>query len=95
MGVSQTAKDPKGIALRMIPMKAYWTCPDGAIHRKATRRRCPVTEPVKVSPVDVQRAKLLVRLNETLGKPSPSYVVKIAHAQPASKVRRVRGVSPA
>lgn len=61
MGVRQTAKDPKGSALRTIPMKAYWTCPDGAIHRKATRRKCPVTEPVKVSPVDVQLAKLLVR----------------------------------
>lgn len=94
MGVSQTAKDPKGSALRTIPMKAYWTCPDGAIHREATRRRCPVTEPVKVSPVDVQLAKLLVRPNETLGKPTPSYIVTIADAQPASKVRRVEGVSP-
>ena len=40
---------------------------------------------VKVSPVDVQRAKLLVRLNQALGTTSPTYVRKIADARPAPR----------
>ncbi len=58
-----------------------------------------MTDAVKVSSVDVQRARLLVRLNQTLGTTSPDYVVKIASAQPASAqrvdgaARTVNGVS--
>jgi hypothetical protein len=37
---------------------------------------------VTVSPVDVQRARLLVRLNDALNEPTPAYVRKIAEAKP-------------
>ena len=37
-------------------------------------------DPVRVSSVDVQRAELLVRLNEALGRSSESYVRRIAAA---------------
>lgn len=37
---------------------------------------------VTVSPVDVQRARLLVRLNAALNLPTPAYVHKIAEAKP-------------
>ena len=41
-----------------------------------------MSEQVKVSSVDVQRAQLLVRLNRALNKPTPEYVLKIADARP-------------
>ena len=40
---------------------------------------------VTVSPVDVQRARLLVRLNAALNEPTPAYVHKIAEAKPRAE----------
>lgn len=42
-----------------------------------------MSAPVRVSSVDVQRARLLVRLGEALKKPTPTYVRQIAAAKPA------------
>ena len=39
---------------------------------------------VKVTSADVQRARLLVRVNESLRKPTPAGIRKIAEAQPAA-----------
>lgn len=39
---------------------------------------------VKVTSADVQRARLLVRVNESLNRPTPAGIRKIADAQPAS-----------
>lgn len=40
---------------------------------------------VKVTSADVQRARLLVRVNESLRKPTPAGIRKIAEAQPAAR----------
>jgi len=48
---------------------------------------------VKVTSADVQRARLLVQVNESLNRPTPASIRKIADAEPA---RRASGtVSPA
>jgi hypothetical protein len=39
---------------------------------------------VKVTSADVQRARLLLRVNESLNRPTPVGIRKIADAQPAS-----------
>ncbi len=48
---------------------------------ESRRRRPAVPDAATVSPVDVQRARLLVRLNRTLGATSPAYVITVAEAQ--------------
>lgn len=39
---------------------------------------------VKVTSADVQRARLLVRVNESLNRPTPASILKIAGARPLS-----------
>lgn len=46
-----------------------------------------MSEQVKVSSLDIQRAQLLVRLNRALNKPTPEYVLRIADARPSTNGR--------
>ena len=47
-----------------------------------------MTEVVKVSSADVERAQLVIKLNDYVGKPTPESIRKIAAAQPLNGHRR-------
>ncbi len=46
-----------------------------------------MSEVVKVSSADVERAQLVIRLNDYVGKPTPESIRKIAAAKPLDASR--------